>query len=150
MKKILFFFTIIYSMLFLTGCASYGTGIEPIYPPGKTYIPAPKVDSLTPTLAWKPFKEDGIENLRYDLIIFTRGGFPPKSKSAYEKANITDTSHKLEKPLDPRTQYFWRVRAKYSKNGTEVTGKWNGFSTIAINGFSTGKPYFFATPNIDN
>jgi len=136
--------------IFLAGCVSWHSGIAPLYPPGEKIIPAPKVDSLTPTLKWEPIRLDKasnkITNIRYDIVIYTTTGFPPKNIVAYKKDEISETSHMVATQLKPSTQYFWRIRAKYKQNGNEVTGKWNGFGFVALNTYATNKPYFFKTP----
>ncbi|MBI3597781.1 MAG: hypothetical protein HY203_11590 [Nitrospirae bacterium] len=145
----------IYAMLFLPGCVSWHSGVRPIEPPGrKPPATAPIVDSLKPTLTWEPSdleKSTGVEGLLYQLVIFKpEGGFSLKTIIAYEKKDISGTSHALETALEPNTRYYWRIRPIYKKDGQEITGDWNGFSYIYLtpfmSGWAFGSPYFFNTP----
>ena len=150
MKNILNVIFVVCVALLISGCAAWHSGIKPISPPGKKVIPAPMVDSLTPTLVWEPLEikesADKITDLRYDIIIYTNIGFPPQAKVAYQKEDITETSHVVTTPLQKGTRYYWRIREKYKRNGEEVTGQWNGFGFVAVNQYATNKPYFFDTP----
>ena len=66
----------------------------------------------------------------------------------YERRGITTNHHKIEKPLEYDTRYYWRVRAIYIKNNKEIIRKWNGwiFVTIAPGGGHDKYHYKFRTP----
>ena len=136
--------------IFLSSCVAWHSGVTPVYPPGKKTIPAPKVNSLTPTLKWESLNiKDStgkVTGIRYEIIIYTISGFHAEHKIAYQKDDIAETSHTVSTPLQPSTRYFWRIRAKYKQNGDKATGEWNGFSYVAPTQYEGGKPYFFDTP----
>lgn len=139
--------------VFFSGCAVWHSGIQPVDPPGKKMIPAPTVTSNQPTLVWEPLKlkdQAAAGDLHYQLVVFHYEGFSLSPTIAYDKNGITETSHTLETPLKSDTQYYWRLRALYNKDGKQVATDWNGFNFVGIIppyfGWETGKPYFFKTP----
>ena len=146
----------------LSGCISMKAykGFEPVNPQtckwGVYGILAEKnmtvVDSLTPTLTWKPTKDK--ESTSFDLAVWTRPG--PKGSAAwkfsfdypkyYFKENISGFSHTLEKPLEPDTFYLWSIRPR---NG-ETYGQWSSFSgsntTVLGSQRFSNYPFSFKTP----
>ncbi len=96
---------------------------------GGRFFARAKADSTRPTLEWEPFLTpefpgkrpddgaDGIKNVTYDLRLWREdAGFP--GKLVYRRDGLAEPFHTVTDPLDPSTQYFWTVRARF-----EVAGK---------------------------
>ncbi len=89
------------------------------------------VDSLQPRLQWDPFlpkkrvrgKHPPISDVRYDLRIWKVEGEYPESL-VYEREGLPESSHKLTRSLEPGTQYFWSVRARFKVDGREEVTRW--------------------------
>jgi hypothetical protein len=114
----------------LTGCSTY-KGLQPIYPEyGDT------VDSLQPTLQWKPLADP---SATYDLVIYkpAQKGFggsdvDVEQVRVYYRQRLKGSSHRIEKPLEPNTHYTWSVRARL---GEDVTS-WSKHETTIFLGIS--------------
>ncbi|MDO8445464.1 MAG: hypothetical protein Q7T53_05075 [Deltaproteobacteria bacterium] len=136
---------VLVALILTTGCIPFRSGINPIDPPGNTMLPSPVVKSQSPTLSWEPYKEEGIADLSYQLIIskYSASGYV----AAYEKGGIYETLHKVGVLLEPHTRYYWRVRPVYRKDGRDFAGSWNGFSYFffvpPVIGFFGGNTYSF-------
>lgn len=138
-------------LLFPSGCNSPPEvcGLRPIYPdlqwkspspmrgkvPGLAY---PKVDSLQPILQWETFPRDldlkrdlqgflqEARNIAYDLRIWVVKEDEP-SEEVYARKGLPIAAHRLESALQPRTKYFWTVRARFEINGQPRVSEW-GFT----------------------
>lgn len=83
-----------------------------------------KVDSLQPVLQWKSFptakdmKPDKtgelsrVSNVTYELKI-SRAQDSSQGEVVYSRTGLSDSSHKVERPLPPLTRYFWSVRVRF-------------------------------------
>jgi hypothetical protein len=92
-----------------------------------------KVDTLTPTFRWQPLtirtnqatrrESAKIDNLTYEIRIWrtiSRDG----GKLVYRREKLITTEHRVEKPLDPGTRYYWSVRAHFEIDGVDRTTEW--------------------------
>lgn len=108
----------------ITGCSGVPVvGIHPKYPTieKKTfavYTDFVEVDSLQPTFRWESFPRpedhfaDRIQSVTYELRIWRT--IPGQSgKLRYTRAGLKLPYHKIEKPLEPSSNYFWSVRARF-------------------------------------
>ena len=138
---------ILFLAFHISGCVAWNTGLPPVDPPGRKILPSPKVASERPTLSWKGLEGEGITETSYQLLVFKYDGL--KRVYVYERSDIIGTSHTIEKPLEPHTRYYWKVRPVYKKDGTEFADEWNGYSFFfavpPILGFSSGD-YSFDIP----
>lgn len=124
----------------ITGCGKPGmVGVYPEYPPvvRKVFSLFPdfvKVDTLMPTFRWQPLtiapidqstqQETGrIENITYEIRIW-RTVSTDTDKLVYARDQLTATEHRLEKPLEPGTQYLWSVRAHFEIDGRNRMTEW--------------------------
>lgn len=136
--------------LSLAGCAArtVTVGLRPEYPksykrvwPGWpvaiTEIIFTKIDTIEPTFRWDSFprKKDlesekpelhdelgRITDVTYDLKIFRAENDYP-AELIYSKQGLTEPFHRIEKPLESCTKYFWSVRARFKLDSkTRVTG----------------------------
>jgi len=121
---------LIIGLLALMACTTFHS-VVPIYPEvANPYYPA-TVDSLQPTLRWKPWP--GVD-MRYDLIIyesikveaFGQAKEQTQLRRVYYREGLEETAHRLEAPLQPNTQYFWSVRVR---SGEKVSG-WSLYDRI--------------------
>jgi len=104
--------------------------VEPIDPEpiGAFNEMAVTVDSLQPTLKWKPLAP---HSGTYDVIIYEaeyeEGAFRREDvhsgQEVYYRQNITGISHTVEEPLQPETWYLWSVRRRIG----EKTSKWASY-----------------------
>jgi len=126
----------------LSGCAGVTVvGLHPEYPPveKKTfaiYSDFVEVDSLQPTFQWQPFPRpeddfaDRAQDVTYELRIWTT--VPgPSGKLRYARDGLELPAHKLEKPLEPSTQYLWSVRACFMIDGNSRVTEW-GMARIPL------------------
>ncbi len=112
------------------------------------YGPAyPNVDSLRPTLRWESFprREDleadregvlrRVNAVTYDLKIWKamegyqsrriqRQEIAAPGELVYSRTGLPGPSHRVETPLEPSTQYFWTVRARFKINGRSRVTEW--------------------------
>jgi hypothetical protein len=115
-------------------CEGDFQGVVPMSPNGDVEQ-FPTINSLTPTFSWKPVKG---ENISYDLIIFDAATyrFPVDIGTSAEqtmkghmvlyKEDIQNSHYKLEKPLKPKTRYFWSVRLRDQNN--DIVSGWSTHS----------------------
>jgi len=143
------------ALVVLAGCATKApvSGFAPVYPEQTFSLmhlrgnPADvldwgKVDSLQPTLRWEPFPgtdqvgwgttvrpfvvvdAKSVSDVSYDLKIWiVSNGLP--GDVAYERGGLRETSHRLESPLKPKTEYYWSVRARFSVDGKPRVTEWS-------------------------
>jgi len=99
----------------------YFTGLAPVNPPmvaSRIFDQVdlvPIVTSLQPTLRWEAFKGDAVT---YDLMLWRAAG-PNLGNLVYSRERLTKSYHIVEIPLDPKTRYFWAIRARFSANGKQ-------------------------------
>jgi hypothetical protein len=124
----------------LTACGKPAmVGLRPDYPAveRKWYALLTEfveVDSLTPTFRWQPLdialvdqsapREDApIDKVTYEIRIWqTVTGNP--GKLVYARKQLTSTEHRLERPLNPGTRYYWSVRAHFKVDGRHRMTEW--------------------------
>jgi hypothetical protein len=135
------------------GCADDAIrvfGFQPLQPPFTIENRFASVWSLTPTLKWQPSTlmagDHTISSMRYDLAIwkainpyhadsdsfsdarFSRGNVwvsVDALEIAYERQDLTETSHTVETALEPGTEYAWSVRARFDLNGETRVSEWS-------------------------
>lgn len=124
----------------VTGCGKPAmVGLRPDYPPveRKWYALLTEfveVDTLTPTFRWQPLdigpvdpstpRNDGpIDNVTYEIRIWQTVA-RSTGKLVYAKSLLTATEHRLERPLNPGTRYFWSVRAHFEVDGRHRITEW--------------------------
>lgn len=105
--------------LLLAGCTSFH-GLEPISPAvGNPNFPK-LADSLQPTLRWKAAEN---EDVTYDLIVykglktesFWEGPKRAVGPEVYYRKGLKETYHRIEKTLEPETEYYFRHGERVSK-----------------------------------
>ena len=121
----------------------YFTGLAPVNPPMVASQIFDRVDlvpivtSLQPTLRWEVFKEDAVT---YDLLLWRAAGHN-LGNLVYSREHLTEPYHTVEIPLDPKTRYFWTVRARFFAEGRTKVTEWSTRSVSAsllYNVFSLG------------
>jgi len=111
----------------------YFTGLAPVNPPmvsSRTFDQVdlvPIVTSLQPTLRWEAFKGDAVT---YDLMLWRAAGHN-LGNLVYSRERLTESYHIVEIPLDPKTKYFWTIRARFSANGNTKVTEWSSRSVSA-------------------
>jgi len=111
----------------------YFTGLAPVNPPmvaSRIFDQVdlvPIVTSLQPTLRWEAFKGDAVT---YDLMLWRAAG-PNLGNLVYSRERLTKSYHIVEIPLDPKTRYFWAIRARFSANGKTKVTEWSSRSVSA-------------------
>jgi len=143
------FFILTIGLLGLSACSTFPV-LKPIYPVAMTTPVV--VDSVQPTLQWKPAKES---NVMYDVIIYDviTAKPPAESKAAmgkvvYYREGIKESQHKIEDPLKPNTEYFWSVRFRQG----EKVSAWSTYSYFVYFGVASASgrnvPFMLKTPEI--
>ena len=130
-------------IVFQTGCSGASlVGLVPEYPPVKIkmfslYSEYVEVDSLQPELRWQPLRlspeafatDDNasmvkIENIIYELRVWnTTAG--RSGKLVYARKDLTQTVHRLERPLEPGSRYLWSIRAHFLLDGRPRAIEWS-------------------------
>lgn len=127
-------------LLLLTGCALSVYGLRPEYPKprlkrGGLSADFVGVDSLRPTLRWKPFPDSDdrkadregmlsrVRNVTYELKILRAERDHP-AQVVYARSGLPEPSHRLETPLEPSARYFWTVRARFELDGVTRVTPW--------------------------
>ncbi|RJQ51371.1 MAG: hypothetical protein C4526_10325 [Nitrospiraceae bacterium] len=162
MKKVIilcFFFTLVASCM---PAMRHYSGIKPIAPKNSLLLPQMtpvNVDSLQPDFKWEAAVED---STTFDFSIWKPNIEEVKAASAYPESsiswgnevyyveNLKDNFHKLERPLEYDTLYYWSVR---KRRGSSVSD-WSTFDETVIYtiGIATGRtsvsntPFRFRTP----
>ena len=114
----------------ISGCISWNRGLKPVQPSyGLTWNA--DVDSVTPTLKWKPYEDlEGKQDIRYELEVFD-------GRVIYLAQNdIRETHYTIREALESNRKYQWHVRPVWTAGGRTQRGQWNS------------KGYFFLTPII--
>ncbi len=140
-------YILIISLLGLNACSAFPV-LKPIYPEAMT-TPV-TLDSLSPTLKWKPFSEP---NVTYDVVIYDviTAKSPAERKAmgkvVYYREGLKEPQHKIETPLRPSTEYYWSVRVRRG----EKVSDWSTYSYFVYLGvgYSSGDnlPFMFKTPD---
>ena len=111
----------------------YFTGLAPVNPPmvaSRIFDQVdlvPIVTTLQPTLRWEAFKGDAVT---YDLMLWRAAG-RNLGNLVYSRERLTKSYHIVEIPLDPKTRYFWTIRARFSANGKTRVTEWSSRSVSA-------------------
>jgi len=95
-----------------------------------------EVEDRRPTLRWQSFPratdsnaapaEMGrVTNVRYDLLIAREKDGTP-AEIVYRREGLPAPRHRLEKPLEAATRYFWTVRARFELDGRTQLTEWSG------------------------
>jgi hypothetical protein len=125
-------------------------GFSPVQPAFTLRNRFPSVRSLNPTLEWQPtpltVAAGEISNVRYDVIIWKGirvrhaddGSFGDEKFSqseawisvnslatVYERHGLMESSHTVESPLEPNTEYAWSVRARFELDGETRVSEWS-------------------------
>jgi hypothetical protein len=65
-----------------------------------------------------------IENIIYELRVWnTTAG--RSGKLIYARKDLTQTVHRLQRPLEPGSRYLWSVRAHFLLNGRPRAIEWS-------------------------
>jgi hypothetical protein len=111
-----------------------------------------KIDTVQPKLQWEKFPRQHdqvddkghhhqITDVTYDVRVFDAGLPEPASNSTYlipdmlvYSANaIHDQYHIVKTALEPCTNYFWTVRARFNLDGRARVTEWSGiYDSIAV------------------
>lgn len=122
-------------LLVSSGCAIQlpVTGLRPEYP--RAQDPPREVDSLQPEFRWESFPRprdyeqdktgvlQRIDRVTYELRVWKKTS-DLEGKLTYARQGIRKPSHKLEKPLEPSTEYLWTVRARFEIDGYPRVTQW--------------------------
>lgn len=103
-------------------------------PQNRQRLATPRVNSLTPTLAWSavalaPRMSDSnpwatARDVRYDLRIWKAVEDAP-GNMVYERPGLAGTRHEVEVALEPATTYFWSVRMRGTVDGRLRAVPWS-------------------------
>ena len=110
---------------------SYAGGGWRMFLPGTQW---PKVDSLTPLLAWEPFPRASdraakpadmarVANVGYDLVIAREQNLAA-ARVVYRREGLATPEHRVEAPLEPGRRYLWTVRARFELDGRAYLTDW--------------------------
>lgn len=118
----------------------------------------PRADALQPLLQWEAFPRAGdvaaapeemarVARVRYDLMVMRGQDFGP-GEPDYRRDGLPDTSHRLEAPLLPGTDYVWTVRARFELDGRERVTEWSALLGAPRHEPEAPQPaaYVFRTP----
>ena len=145
-------------VLVVTGCNGVPVvGLHPKYPPieQKTfavYTDFAKVDSLQPTFQWESFPRpqdhfaERIQSVTYELRIWRT--IPGQSGTlTYSRTGLKLPYHKIEKHLEPSSNYFWSVRTRFMIDGHFRVIEW-GLAGIPLRNEAVPNAscYRFKTP----
>jgi len=134
------------SCIVASGCITWNSGLEPVSP-SYGYLWGAKVDTLKPTLKWKPYDETaGKEDIRYNLQLVDDGVI------ILAKEDIREPSYAIDRQLEAGKKYQWLVRPVWNSGGYTHWGPWNHKKYILITpvillfiGFGSNY-YNFTTP----
>lgn len=125
------------------------SGFRPLFPPQKFSLDRNKLSTVVlgnrqPTFRWEPFpgaheayglspeeifvdvEPERVSDVTYELRVWkTVGEGESVGPVVYEKAGLRTTSHKIERPLDRATVYFWSVRARFRVDGVVRVSEWS-------------------------
>ena len=115
----------------------------------------PIVDSLNPTLSWKPITNLGLDD-SYDIIIYEAYVYPqdlpewPIGRQIYYREGLIQPNHRIEEGLQPNHAYYWSVRVRQDKT---IVSNWGRFvylsscSHLGTGCMTENFPFFlFMTP----
>jgi len=99
------------------------------------------VAGLQPTLRWQNFPRESdiqkapeemgrVKNVRYDLLIAREHNLAPAG-IVYRREGLSESVHRVETPLNPRTRYFWTVRARFELDGRQRVTEWGATTFMA-------------------
>ena len=129
-------------LILLQGCSApaINLGLKAEYPQQRFrfLIDSPpaafvKVDSLQPMLRWEPFprEEDSetrlkidpaqIHEVKYEVKISTPGW-------SYSREDLEQPYHRVEESLQPKTKYFWTIRACFKLDEEPRCTEWGALS----------------------
>lgn len=141
-------FLVVMTAAVIAGCSSPAliSGFRPVYPqlPGMlAWGTFPVVNSLQPTLRWQPFPGEhsqsldaqqskpfvaadatSVQDVQYDLKIWTVRGRAP-GDLVREADGLSRPEYRVEPALQPDTEYYWTVRARYRLDGQPRTSEWS-------------------------
>ena len=131
MKYWVFVLTII--LLGLSACTTFH-GLTLVSPKAGHPNAPTKVDTLQPTLKWKPSSQTDVA---YDVIIYEGIEMATGNrlaglvgKEAYYRQGIKETEHKVEDVLKPKTEYYWSVRVRQG----EQVSDWSRYDYFLFGG----------------
>ena len=141
--------------------AEFTCGLIPTSPPlewkevfgGVAHLIASRVNSVTPTLAWKqapaadrdvsdrpphwspvwkpgeaqwiePSRQSREKDVVYDLRIWNEVDGAPGTL-VYEREGLAQSQHRVEVALEPNATYFWSVRMRYTVDGRAGATQWS-------------------------
>lgn len=131
-------------------CTMSVQGIEPVDPPlehGLKGITFTDIDSLQPTMRWKP---SPAPTVTFDLAIWEATSYRinslvtrylPGDLVLYQE-KLSKPEFTLETPLKPKSKYFWSVRLR----DEDTVSSWSkaGHFTFLIVGWTSGTGEWFA------
>jgi hypothetical protein len=121
-----------------TGCVMWPIpdqtyGLEPVSPKLPRWLFGERtVESLTPTLKWKP--SDQGPGTTYDLIVYEIIGGDIPWKEVYYREGLTMPEHQVEEPLQPGKSYYWSVRAHQDGQVSDWSRFTSGLCAAALAG----------------
>ncbi len=150
------------------GLLSAGFGLAPIDPVTRGQLTEDQlianrlawttVNELRPKLQWQAFPRPDdvaaspeemkrVRDVRYDLVIAREQNLAP-AQIVYERQGLTDTQHRIEKPLTRATRYFWTVRARFELDGRQRLTEWGSVHFSARENLTAPSQfsYRFKTP----
>jgi hypothetical protein len=81
--------------------------------------------SVTPILRWTAAAAPaGAPPVTYDLRIWRAEAGQPV-ELAYQRTGLAGTTHMVEEPLLPSTEYHWSVRARFEGEGRIRVSEWS-------------------------
>ena len=119
--------------LLTAACASTGPGDHPGGRP--VALTSVEPDTLQPLLQWTSFRPPqtpaattsaravATSPVTYDLRIWrAESGYP--AAPVYDREGLPETAHRLERTLEPATDYLWSVRARFDVGGHVRVSDW--------------------------
>jgi hypothetical protein len=115
-------------------------------------------DDLSPLLSWKSFPRTSdvslvpdemkrVKNVRYELLVGT-GGNGEMPDVLYHVEELTETTHRVAKRLEPNTRYFWSVRARFDLDGRTRVTDWATHCPFGRQLVVGSSIYRFYTPKV--
>lgn len=125
---------IVLVVLAAAACGRPRAGLEPIYPPtefgfmsrGAEFVP---VDSLRPTLRWKPLASDPAARVTYEIRIWSASG-ADIGRLVYRRDRLAESTHGLEESLAAGSRYVWSVRAHFFVGGRPAVTEWGAVGEV--------------------
>ena len=132
-------------------CGRPEAGLQPIYPPatfgfvsrGADFV---EVDSLQPTLRWRPVDNAEPGQVTYELRIWSGPG-TKVGRLVYARDQVVEAQHTVEEPLEPDSKYLWSVRAHFFVAGRPAVTEWGAIGEVRRDQTTPNLATFrFATP----